>query len=144
MRRRMAGGLEIQTARGHLMGELAADIAAASSVASIDFRAFGDVTKVERISAADHFKAAELGTEQKNIEVDSILQQAQQNEADAAYPRTLGKLTMNGMRRPAKLGPHQPLGNRQPIFGMRSWNKSGPSVIYHAECHNEFGGKDNV
>jgi hypothetical protein len=33
------------------------------------------------------------------------------------------------------------LGNRQQIFGMRSWNKSTPSTIYHAQelgCETMF------
>jgi hypothetical protein len=34
-----------------------------------------------------------------------------------------------------------PLGNRQRNFGIRSWNKSRPSVIYHAECNSDFGDK---
>jgi hypothetical protein len=46
---------------------------------------------------------------------------------------------MNAMRRSAKLRPHRPLGNRRRTFGMRSWNKSTPSAIYHAECNNSLG-----
>jgi hypothetical protein len=105
------------------MGEATADIAAASSIASIGCRAFGDVIKVEGISAADHFKAAALD------------RAAQYGDLRAA--QTSGQLTPNlnttlgnidairaaargGMLRFAKLGPHRPLRSRPRKFGIRS------------------------